>query len=80
MPDQKPGLVADIVPPWRRWRIINRPRLKVQLQFELRDVWIGCFWRVSRHPDLRASILHLYVCLLPLFPLHVSILREEPAS
>lgn len=65
------------IAPERRWRIINRPRLKVQFQFEPRDVWVGLFWRVTRHSGLQFSILHLYICLLPLLPLHIAILREE---
>lgn len=50
-------------------RLIDRPRLKVQFQFEPRDLWVGVFWR-------RTTIaLHLYVCVLPLVPLHVTIAR-----
>jgi hypothetical protein len=48
-------------------RIINRPRLIVQWQFEPRDLWIGVFWRRT------AIAWHLYVCVIPLLPLHVTI-------
>jgi hypothetical protein len=38
----------------------------VQFQWEPRDLWIGVFWR-------RTEIaLHLYICLLPMVPLHVT--------
>ena len=51
----------------RHWRIVDRPRLRVQFQLELRDWWVGVFWR-------RTDIaLHLYVCIVPLIPLHVTI-------
>ena len=50
-------------------RIINKPRLIAQFQFEPRDLWVGLFWQ-------RTEIaLHLYVCLIPLVPLHVTIAR-----
>lgn len=49
-------------------RFVNRPgRLIAQFQFEPRDLWIGLFWR-------RTEIaLHLYICFVPLFPLHITI-------
>ena len=51
-----------------RWRLVDRLRLKVQLQFEPRDLWIGAFWR-------RTEIaVHLYICVLPTVPLHITIL------
>lgn len=50
-----------------RWRIIDKPRLKAQFQFEPKDWWIGLFWQ-------RTDVaLHLYVCLIPLVPLHITI-------
>ena len=52
-----------------RLRIINKPRLIAQFQFEPRDLWVGLFWQ-------RTEIaLHLYVCLIPLVPLHVTVAR-----
>lgn len=59
----------------RALRLVDKSWLKVQLQFEPRDIWIGLFWR-------RTEIAwHFYICILPLLPLHISILaiseREE---
>lgn len=52
-----------------KFRIINKPRLIAQFQFEPRDLWVGLFWQ-------RTEIaLHLYICLVPLVPLHVTIAR-----
>ena len=53
-----------------RLRIIDRPgQLIVQLQVEPKDIWIGCFWE-------RTEIaLHIYVCLVPMVPLHITIAR-----
>lgn len=55
-------------------RFIDRPRLKVQLQFELRDLWVGLFWRKT---DL---CVHFYLCILPMVPLHVTVLRRGVAA
>lgn len=60
----------------RSLRIIDRPRLKVQFQLEARDFWVGLFWRVNRHPGY--AIVHLYICLIPCVPLHISLLKETP--
>lgn len=60
----------------------------VQFQLEPRDCWIGVFWRLERwkspahgwdkhHGPYRAApwSLHAYICLLPMIPLHVYIMR-----
>lgn len=54
-----------------RWfvRLITQPTLRVNLQFELRDLWVGVFWRRN------GRFFHLYICLLPTVALHVTILR-----
>jgi hypothetical protein len=51
----------------RVFRLIDRPTLIAQFQFEPRDIWIGVFWR---HTEIA---LHLYICVLPLLPLHITI-------
>lgn len=55
-------------------RIINRKTLKAQFQFEPRDIWVGLFWRVNHEMPSPYCTLHLYLCLVPLIPLHVTIL------
>lgn len=45
------------------WRVV------AQLQWEPRDLWIGLFWRLSD------GVLHVYICVVPLVPLHVTIGR-----
>ena len=58
-----------------RWRLVDRPRLKVQIQLEIRDLWLGLFWRTTK------IAFHFYICLVPMVPLHITIakgkLREE---
>lgn len=64
---------SERIPP--HWRIVDRPTLKVQFQWELRDLWVGLFWRKTQ------IALHLYVCIVPCVPLHVTILRkQQPAN
>jgi len=61
-------IFMDVMPdPVWKWRFVDRERLKAQFQFEPRDAWFGLFWR-------RTGIaLHLYICIVPLVPLHVTI-------
>ena len=52
-------------------RIIDGQYTKVQFQFEPCDLWIGAFWRILQlRPPFRT--FHLYVCLIPMVPLHVT--------
>ena len=53
------------------WRFYDGPTCKMQLQWEPRDLWVGLFWR-------RSDIAwHIYVCLLPCVPVHITRLRGE---
>lgn len=44
--------------------------VKVRLHFEPRDCWVGVYWD---HNDLTNEV---YICVLPLLPLHISWPRE----
>lgn len=56
-----------------------------QIQVEPHDFWVGMFWRFERWHDCTGSdrrgdyrnpwTLHLYICLLPLLPIHVYVHR-----
>lgn len=51
--------------------------MKVRIEFEKRDLWIGAYWKKSKeyyhwerkefYPQGR---LDLWICLIPCFPLH----------
>ncbi len=56
--------------PWHI-RFIDLPWLKVQLQFEPRDMWVGLFWRKTQ------IAFHLYICIVPLFPIHITKALEQ---
>lgn len=66
----------------------RRAHVAVQFQFEPRDCWVGVFWRFRRsagehtgwnrhHGAFSAApwSLHADICLLPMLPLHVYIMR-----
>jgi len=55
----------------KHWRVFDGKRCKVQFQFDPRDAWLGLFWRKT------AWCWHLYICLLPFVPLHITILRRH---
>lgn len=61
-------------------RLWDGRRVKVQLQFEPRDLWVGIFWQVRKPPDLPAPyrILHVYICVIPMLPLHITALLTGP--
>lgn len=61
-------------------RNVNRARIKAQLQFEPRDIWIGLFWQTNHDMPLPYYTLHIYVCLVPLIPLHVTVLLRDASS
>lgn len=53
----------------RRLEIWDSKAVTVEFEFEPRDVWLGLYWtRV-------AYAMHLYICLVPMVPLHITISR-----
>ena len=56
------------------------PRVSVGLEFKPADLWVGVFWRMdSASPHFDAArqhvvwrrVLHIWVCVVPCFPLHI---------
>lgn len=51
---------------------------EMRLEFKLADFWVGVFWKVK---DVEAGTgakwryLHIWICLLPCFPLHLTFLK-----
>ena len=55
----------------RAWRVCDGAMLKAQFQFEPRDLWVGVFWRRTK------LCLHVYICVLPLLPLHITLTTSK---
>ena len=52
--------------------------MKVTAKFEKRDLWIGLYWKFKAAKTHIAGCkvqdcLDLYICLVPCFPIHISI-------
>jgi hypothetical protein len=48
-------------------------RVLLSIQFEPRDAWIGVYWRRGSEGDHEEDAWTFYVCLVPFFPLIVSV-------
>jgi hypothetical protein len=67
-----------------------RPRLRIysaQLELKRQDCWIGVFWKQGftwdkRDPEQNQSLwaTHIWVCVLPMLPLHIVVAHEPPLS
>jgi hypothetical protein len=65
--------------------------LYAQIQLEPRDLWVGVFWRLHRWKSQSEGwdigrpqgdrftvpwTLHVYLCVVPILPLHISLSRK----
>jgi hypothetical protein len=55
--------------------------MRVRLEFKLQDSWVGVYWKKTgpfliwwekRGRFMSARILHVWICLVPWFPIHVT--------
>lgn len=53
--------------------LVSTRHLYVAWEFKLQDAWIGAFW--SHWTQTKA--LHIWVCLVPCFPIHFVVGRDE---
>lgn len=60
-----------------RIRFSDNPRLKIQLQLEPKDLWIGVFWKCVPMEDPLWKTLHIYTCFIPMLPLHITVLLRK---
>lgn len=50
-------------------------KVEVRLEWKPQDCWIGVFWR--REVGWRFTQLDVWVCLLPMVPIHVRVFRRS---
>lgn len=46
--------------------------MKIRLKWERRDLWVGIYWTTD------IDTAHVYICLVPCLPIHISWERIEP--
>lgn len=54
---------------WKGWRTAY-PRVHVRLEFKPADCWIGVFWDRKPNYTTRHFERHVWVCVLPMLPIH----------
>lgn len=42
------------------------------IKFEPRDLWVGVYWDREQVPGPHYDITHVYICLIPCFPIHLT--------
>lgn len=47
--------------------------MKITIEFEKHDLWIGLYWRY----DEQYRLGHIYICLLPCLPIHITWENEK---
>jgi len=58
--------------PWKR--------LKIRLEWKPQDLWIGVFWKQvgnRRDPAQWFVHFHVWICILPCLPVHVTIEYQD---
>lgn len=52
-------------------------KVVARIFFEPRDIWIGVYWNIPYEYGSRHRYLNLYICILPMLPIHVKIRLDE---
>ena len=45
-------------------------KLSIILEFKKQDMWIDTYWKIDKRATLPLSYIDLWVCLIPMFPIH----------
>lgn len=57
-------------------RAIGTDRISIELLFEIRDIWVGLYWDVNYQDIPNEWHLDVYICLIPMFPLHIKYIQR----
>ena len=51
----------------------------IRFEFKPQDLWIGAFWRKTEAGSYWGWHLDLWICFLPMVPLHIYVHKLGPA-
>ena len=51
--------------------LLRRENLRVTARFDPQDIWIGIYWNMKHLYYLNAKSLDVYICFLPMLPIHI---------
>ena len=69
--------MAEPIPTKNRWlRLGGKRDWRVRLEFKPADFWVGLF--VKRERVLAATFYDAWLCILPMFPIHLAWDVEAP--
>lgn len=54
-----------------------KPYTGIDIKFNPHDLWIGVFWQT--YPGIYQDQFSVYICLVPMFPIHVWWLKTRTA-
>jgi len=44
---------------------------EINMKFQPRDIWVGVYWYLTRSIESHYRKLDVYVCIIPMFPIHL---------
>ncbi len=54
--------------------------MKVSFEFKKEDLWVGAYWRACYPGTLDAKQFDVWVCLIPMVPIHLSWRKPMPEA
>ncbi len=45
--------------------------MRIKLEFNIHDIWIGCYWKDIKYYGKRIGRTEIYICIIPCFPIHL---------
>lgn len=55
----------------------RRYNVAASFLWEPRDLWLGVFWRWRDADDEWGHLAHIYICVVPCLPIHITIERDH---
>jgi len=61
----------------KRWRLLNTKKSIAQFQFDPSAWYIGAVWKKNFELPKPFYTLHILLCFVPCFPLHITLLKVK---